>query len=137
MKLEFLKVDQIVETDKHKIIYIPAGGMQFGFKDKIISLRDPLQIGMTHGGSFLNVARYIDFVVYEDQSIYTTGEIKREALFGIVAHEEVQLAIHKVLNKSCKVVPFFKQLDVKEMFCREFEEAYEQLLGEKESQLTT
>ena len=129
MKLEFLKVDHIVETDKNKVIYIPAGGIQFGFKNKIISLKDPLQIEITHGGSFLNVVRYIDFVIYDDQSIYTTGEIKREGLFGIVAHEEVQLAIHKVLNKSCKVVPFFKPLDVKEMFCREFENAYEQLLG--------
>ena len=126
MKLEFLKVEKIVETDKGKVIYIPAGGIQFGFKNKIISLKDPLRIGMTHGGSFLNVVRYIDFVVYDDLSIYTTGEIKRESLFGIVANEEVLLAIHKELTKSCKEVPSFKPLDVKEILNREFEDAHKQ-----------
>ncbi len=127
MKLEFLKVEKIVETDKGKVIYIPAGGIQFGFKNKIISLKDPLRIGMTHGGSFLNVVRYIDFVVYDDLSIYTTGEIKRESLFGIVSHDEVLLAIHKELEKSCKDVPSFRALDFNEMFIREFEDNYEKL----------
>ncbi|WP_339212498.1 molecular chaperone [Solibacillus sp. FSL W8-0372] len=126
MKLEFLKIENIVETEKNKIIYIPAGGIQFGFKNKIISLKDPLRIVMTHGGSFLNVVRYIDFVVYDDLSIYTTGEIKRESLFGIVANDEVILAIHKALEKSSKDVPFYRSLDFKEMYNRDFEEGYDQ-----------
>lgn len=119
MKLEFLKIENIVETEKSKIIHIPAGGIQFGFKNKIISLKDPLRIAMTHRGSFLNVVRYVDFVVYDDLSIYTTGEIKRESLFGIVANEEVLLAIHKALEKGCTEVPYFNTVDVKEMFDRE------------------
>ncbi|MEK3766098.1 MULTISPECIES: molecular chaperone [unclassified Solibacillus] len=126
MKLEFLKIENIVETEKNKIIYIPAGGIQFGFKNKIISLKDPLRIAMTHGGSFLNVVRYIDFVVYDDLSIYTTGEIKRESLFGIVSNDEVILAIHKALEKSSKDVPFYRSLDFKEMYNRDFEEGYDQ-----------
>ena len=127
MKLEFLKIENIVETEKNKIIYIPAGGIQFGFKNKIISLKDPLRIGMTHGGSFLNVVRYIDFVVYDDLSIYTTGEIKRESLFGIVSNDEVLLAIHKALEKNRKEVPSFKPLDVKEIFKQGWEENYEKM----------
>lgn len=127
MKLEFLKIENIVVTEKNKIIYIPAGGIQFGFKNKIISLKDPLRIAMTHRGSFLNVVRYVDFVVYDDLSIYTTGEIKRESLFGIVANDEVLLAIHKALEKGSTDVPYFKMLDFKEMFNREFREAYEQM----------
>lgn len=126
MQLEFLKIEKIVETEKHKIIYIPAGGIQFVFKNKIISLRDPLRIAMTHRGSFLNVMRYIDFVVYDDLSIYTSGEIKRESLFGIVANDEVLLAIHNALEEDCADVQFYKSLDAKEMFNREFGEAYEQ-----------
>lgn len=126
MKLEFLKIENIVETEKNIIIYIPAGGIQFGFRNKIISLKDPLRIAMTHRGSFLNVVRYIDFVVYDDLSIYTTGEIKRESLFGVVSNEEVLLAIHKALEKGCTDVPFFKSVESKEMFNREIGEAYEQ-----------
>ena len=126
MKLEFLKIENIVETEKSKIIYIPAGGIQFGFKDKIISLKDPLRIAMTNGGSFLNVVRYIDFVVYDDLSIYTTGEIKRESLFGIVANDEVILAIQKALEKNRKEVPIHRSLDFKEMFNREFDDSNDQ-----------
>lgn len=127
MKLEFLKIEKIVETEKHKIIYIPAGGMQFVFKNKIISLKDPLRIAMTHRGSFLNVVRYIDFVVYDDLSIYTTGEIKRKSLFGIVSNDEVLFAIHNSLEEVSADIPFFKSLDAKEMFNREFGASYEQL----------
>lgn len=126
MKLEFLKIEKIIETEKNIIIYIPAGGIQFGFKNKIISLKDPLRIAMTHRGSFLNVVRYVDFVVYDDLSIYTTGEIKRESLFGIVSNEEVLLAIYKALEENCTDVPFFKSVDFKEMFNREFGVAYGQ-----------
>ncbi|MEK4386323.1 molecular chaperone [Solibacillus sp. FSL W7-1464] len=126
MQLEFLKIEKIVETEKHKIIYIPAGGIQFVFKNKIISLKDPLRIAMTYRGSFLNVMRYIDFVVYDDLSIYTTGEIMRESLFGIVSNDEVLLAIQNALEEACADIPFFKSLDAKEMFNREFGEAYEQ-----------
>ena len=126
MKLEFLKIEKIIETEKNIIIYIPAGGIQFGFKNKIISLKDPLRIAMTHRGSFLNVVRYIDFVVYDDLSIYTTGEIKRESLFGIVSNEEVLIAIHKALEEGCTDVPFFKSLSFKEIFHQEFKEANKQ-----------
>lgn len=126
MKLEFLKIENIVETEKNIIIYIPAGGIQFQFKNKIISLKDPLRIAMTHRGSFLNVVRYIDFVVYDDLSIYTTGEIKRESLFGIVSNDEVLLAINKALEKERTDVPFFKSLDFKAMSNREFGDTYEQ-----------
>lgn len=32
MKLEFLKIEKIVETEKNKIIYIPAGGSSLYLK---------------------------------------------------------------------------------------------------------
>lgn len=126
MKLEFLKIEKIVETEKNKIIYIPAGGIQFVFKNKIISLKDPLRIAMTHRGSFIDVVRYIDFVVYDDLSIYTTGEIKRESLFGIVSNDEVLSAIHKEIEKVSAEAPIYKSFDDKELFNQEFGQANDQ-----------
>lgn len=50
MKLEFLKIEKIVETEKTKS-YTYQPGIQFVFKNKIISLKDPLRIAMTHRGA--------------------------------------------------------------------------------------
>lgn len=81
---------------------------------------------MTHRGSFIDVVRYIDFVVYDDLSIYTTGEIKRESLFGIVSNDEVLLAIHKEIEKVSAEAPMYKSFDDKELFNQEFGQANEQ-----------
>ena len=128
MKLVFLKIDKVFETDKNKVIEIPAGGIQFEHRGQTIQSVDPVQIEMTHYGKFYNIVRYIYFAVYADLSLNTTGEIMRESLFSVVAHEEVYTRIYKQMKKHCKVVPMYKPLNVSELFYSEFENAYMQMM---------
>ncbi|WP_341320847.1 molecular chaperone [Solibacillus sp. FSL H8-0523] len=129
MKLVFLKIDRIVETADTKFIEIPAGGIQFEMRGQAIQSMEPVAIEMAHDGMFKNIIRNINFAVYTDQSLNASGQVMHESMFSVVAHEDVQRAIHKELAKRCKVVPMFRPIDTNELFCREFERAYEDLVG--------
>ena len=129
MKLAYLKIDRIVETADNKIIEIPAGGIQFELRGQAIQSMEPVAIEMTHEGNYKNITRDINFAVYTDQSLFASAQVMHESVFSVVAHEDVQRAIHKELVKRCKVVPMFRSIDERELFCREFEQAYKDLVG--------
>lgn len=124
MKLAFLKIDYIEENDTGKIIHIPSGGIQFEYKGQTIQSIEPISIEMEHEGIYRNIARDVQLAVYKDQSIFASSEIKTESLFNIIAHEDMQRAIHNQMINKCKIVPFFRPIDEKELFRREFEYAY-------------
>lgn len=52
-----------------------------------------------------------------------------QSVFSVVAHEEVQRAIYKEIAMRCKVVPMYKPVNERELFAREYEAAYAQLMG--------
>ena len=68
MNLTFLKIDRIIENQDHKIIDIPAGGIQFECKGQTIQSIEPVQLEMNHEGIFHNTMRYMNFSVHTDQS---------------------------------------------------------------------
>lgn len=129
MNLAFFKIDRIIENQGHKIIEIPAGGIQFEYKGQTIQLIEQVQIEMNHEGVFHNTIRYMNFAVYTDQSLFASGQLMYESVFSVVAHEEVQRAIYKEIAKRCKVVPMYKPVNERELFAREYEAAYELLMG--------
>ncbi|WP_342573735.1 molecular chaperone [Solibacillus sp. FSL K6-1781] len=129
MNLAFLKIDRIIENQGHKIIEIPAGGIQFECRGNMIQSIDPVQLEMNHMGIFHNTMRYMNFAVYTDQSLFASGQLMYESVFSVVAHEEVQQAIYKEIAKRCKVVPMYKPVNERELFAREYEAAYELLMG--------
>lgn len=129
MNLAFLKIDRIIENQDHKIIEIPAGGIQFEYKGQTIQSMEPVQLEMNHEGLFHNTMRYMNFAVYKDQSLFASGKLMSQSVFSVVAHEEVQRAIYKEIAKRCKVVPMYKPVNEGELFAREYEAAYAQLLG--------
>lgn len=83
---------------------------------------------MGHEGNYKNIIRNINFAVYTDQSLNASAQAMHESVFSLVAHEDVQRAIHKELAKHCKVVPMFRLIDERELFRREYDNAFE-LLG--------
>lgn len=130
MNLSFLKIDRIIENQGHKIIRIPAGGIQFEYRGNVIQSIEPVQLEMNHEGIFHNTMRYMNFAVYTDQSLFASGQLMYESVFSVVAHEDVQHAIYKeIIAKRCKVVPMYKPVNERELFAREYEAAYAQLLG--------
>ncbi|MER2009027.1 MAG: molecular chaperone [Psychrobacillus sp.] len=129
MNLALLKIDRIIENQDHKVIQIPAGGIQFEYRGNVIQSIEPVQLEMNHEGIFHNTIRYMNFAVYTDQSLFASGQLMYESVFSVVAHEEIQRAIYKEIAKRCKVVPMYKPVDEREMFAREYEAAYAQLLG--------
>ena len=129
MILVFLKIDRIIENQDHKVIQIPAGGIQFEYKGQIIQSIEPVQLEMNLEGLFHNTMRYMNFAVYTDQSLFASGQLMSQSIFSVVAHEEVQRAIYKEIAKRCKVVPMYKPVNERELFAREYETAYAHLLG--------
>lgn len=129
MNLAFLKIDRIIENQGHKNIEIPAGGIQFEYRGNLIQSIEPVQIEMNHEGIFQNTMRYMNFAVYTDQSLFASGKPMSQSVFSVVAHEEVQRAIYIEINKRCKVVPMYKLVNEQELFAREYEAAYELLMG--------
>ncbi|WP_339212977.1 molecular chaperone [Solibacillus sp. FSL W8-0372] len=129
MKLVFMKIDNIVETSKGKVINIPTGGIQFEYRGNVIQSIEPVQLEMSHDGRFQNIVRQMDFVVYTDQSLFASGKMMYGSVFSVVAHEDVQRAVYKEIVKRCKVVPMYKPVNERELFAREYESAYAQLLG--------
>ena len=129
MKLAFLKIDRIIENQNHKVIEIPAGGIQFEYRGNVIQSIQPLALKMSHDGRFQNIVRSIDFVVYTDQSLFASGQMMYGSVFSVVAHEDVQHAVYKEIVKRCKVVPMYKPVNERELVDRECEAAYAQLLG--------
>lgn len=129
MNLAFFKIDRIIENQVQKVIEIPAGGIQFEYRGNLIQSIEPLHLEMTHEGLFHNTMRYMNFAVYTDQSLFASGQLKYESVFSVVAHEEVQRAIYKEIAKRCKVVPMYKPVNERELFAREYESAYELLMG--------
>lgn len=129
MKLAFLKIDAIFENQDHKVIEIPAGGIQFEYRGNVIQSIEPLVLKMSHDGRFLNIVRQMDFVVYTDQSLFASGQMMYGSVFSVVAHEDVQHAVYKEIVKRCKIVPMYKPVNERELFAREYESAYAQLMG--------
>ena len=129
MKLAFLKIDRIIENQNHKVIQIPTGGIQFEYRGNLIQSINPLVLEMSHDGIFQNIVRQFNFVVYTDQSLFASGKLMHGSVFSVVAHEDVQRAIYKEIAKRCKVVPMYKPVNESELFAREYESAYAQLLG--------
>lgn len=129
MKLAFLKIDAIIENQDHKVVQIPADGIQFKHRNYVIQNNDPLEITVSHDGNFKNVVRDISAFAYIHRSGNVIGRIMTMNLFSIVAHQDVQLAIYKEIVKQCKVIPMYKPINERELFTREYETAYEQLMG--------
>lgn len=129
MNLTFLKIDRIIENHGHKIIEIPAGGIQFEYKGQTIQSMEPVELEMNQWGIFHNTMRYMNFAVYTDQSLFASGQLMSQSVFSVVAHEEVQRAIYKEIAKRCKVVPMYKVIDEGALIAREYEAAYAQLMG--------
>lgn len=129
MNLTFLKIDRIIENQGHKIIEIPAGGIQFEYKGQTIQSMEPVELEMNQWGIFHNTMRYMNFAVYTDQSLFASGQLMSQSVFSVVAHEEVQRAIYKEIAKRCKVVPMYKVIDEGALIAREYEAAYAQLMG--------
>ena len=129
MKLAFLKINAIIENQDHKVIQIPADGIQFKHKNYVIQNNDPLEITVSHDGNFKNEVRNISAFAYINHSGSVIGRIMTMNLFSIVSHQEVQLAIYKEIVKQCKVVPMYKPIDEQELFAQEYEAAYERLMG--------
>ena len=129
MKLAFLKIDRIIENQGHKVIQIPAGGIQFEYKGQTIQSMEAVQLEMNHEGIFQNTMRYMNFAVYTDQSLFASGQFMYESVFSVVAHEDVQRAIYKEIAKRCKVVPMYKPVNERELFAREYEVADMQMVG--------
>lgn len=129
MKLSFLKIDRIIENQGHKTIEIPSGGIQFEMRGQVIQSMEPIVIKMTHEGSYKNITRDVNFTVYTDQSLFAASQIMHESVFSVVAHEDVQREIYKEIARRCKVVPMYKPIDTKELFAREYEQAYRDMLG--------
>lgn len=128
MKLCFLKIDRILQKETIQAIEIPSGGIQFEHKGQVIQSMEPLYLEMTHCGMFKNILRTIEFAVYTDQSLEIV-ELTQASVYSIVSHEDVQRAIYKEIAKWCKVVPFSKPLDERELLAREYEFAYQQIAG--------
>lgn len=129
MNLAFFKIDRIIENQDHKVIRIPAGGIQFEYRGNVIQSIEPVELEMNHEGVFNNAMRYMNFAVYTDQSLFASGQLMYESVFSVVAHEEVQRAIYKEIAKHCKVVPMYMPVNERELFAREYEAAYELLMG--------
>ncbi|WP_342575490.1 molecular chaperone [Solibacillus sp. FSL K6-1781] len=129
MNLAFFKIDRIIENQGHKIIEIPAGGIQFEYKGRTIQSMEPVELEMNQWGIFHNTMRYMNFAVYTDQSLFASGQLMSQSVFSVVAHEAVQRAIYQEIAKRCKVVPMYKPVNERELFAREYEAAYAQLLG--------
>lgn len=129
MKLAFLKINAIIENQDHKVIQIPADGIQFKHRNYVIQNNDPLELTVSHNGTFQNVVRDINAFAYIHHSGNVIGRIMTMNLFSIVAHQDVQLAIYKEIVKQCKVIPMYKPINERELFTREYEAAYEQLMG--------
>ena len=127
MKLAFLKIDAIFENQDHKVIEIPAGGIQFEYRGNVIQSIEPLVLKMSHDGRFLNIVRQMDFVVYTDQSLFASGQMMYGSVFSVVAHEDVQHAVYTEIVERCKVVPMYKPVNERELFAWEYESAYVQL----------
>lgn len=129
MNLTFLKIDAIIENQEHKVILIPADGIQFKYRNYVIQNNDPLEIIVSHDGTYQNVVRDISVFAFINHKGNVIGRIMTMNLFSIVAHQDVQLAIYKEIVKRCKVIPMYKPINERELFAREYEVAYEQLLG--------
>ena len=129
MNLAFLKIDRIIENQDRKVIQIPAGGIQFEYRGNMIQSIEAVQIEINHEGIFHNTMRYMNFAVYTDQSLFASGQLMSQSVFSVVAHEAVQRAIYQEIAKRCKVVPMYKPVNERELFAREYEDAYAQLLG--------
>lgn len=129
MKLAFLKINAIIENQDHKVIQIPADGIQFKYRNYVIQNNDPLELTISHNGTFQNVVRDINAFAYIHHSGNVIGRIMTMNLFSIVAHQDVQLAIYKEIVKQCKVVPLHKPIDERALFEKEYGAADVQLLG--------
>lgn len=127
MKLEFIKIDKIDEEQDRKIIHIPAGGIEFRINGNDVALAEPIQIEATHTGEFKNIVRYVQFAVYQDQSLNVI-RLTRESLFGVVAHEQVYHKLMTAMQQRCKVAPMYKPLDAALLLKNEYENSYMQLL---------
>lgn len=129
MKLAFLKINAIIENPDHKVILIPADGIQFKHRNYVIQNNDPIELTVLHNGTYQNVVRDINAFAYIHHSGNVIGRIMTMNLFSIVAHQDVQLAIYKEIVKQCKVIPMYMPINERELFTREYETAYEQLMG--------
>lgn len=129
MNLAFFKIDQIIENQDHKVIQIPADGIQFKHKNYVIQNNDPLVITISHDGNYKNELRNISAFAYINHSGSVIGRIMTMNLFSIVSHQEVQLAIYKEIVKQCKVIPLYKPVNERELLAREYENNCELLMG--------
>ena len=128
MELSFLKINAIIENPDHKVIQIPADGIQFKHRNYVIQNNDPLELTVSHNGTYQNVVRDINAFSYINHKGNVVGRIMTMNLFSIVAHQDMQLAIYKEIVKQCKVIPLYKPINERELFAREYENAYAQLM---------
>lgn len=129
MNLSFLKIDRIIENQDHKVIQIPADGIQFQHRNYVIQNNDPLEITMKHNGTYQNIVRDISAFAYIHRNGHVIGRMTFMNLFSIIANQDVQLAIYHEIVKQCKVVPLHKPIDERVLFEKEYGAADVQLMG--------
>lgn len=97
MKLVFVKIDEVEQvegTEQRVLLHIPTGGIQFGMRDKVIILAEPVTIEMKQDGTFVNVVRNVTFDVYTDLSLNPTEQQLPYSLFSVVAHEDFYMHVY-------------------------------------------
>lgn len=92
MKLSFLKIDRILQNKTGETVEIPAGGIRFEFRDKEISLSEPLALEVVNG-EFVNQMRFVCWDVYGDQSLNPFEMRMQWSLVSLLANDDVVAAI--------------------------------------------
>lgn len=114
MKLSFLKIDRILRNPTGETVEIPAGGIRFNFKDKEISLSEPLVLEVVDG-KFVNQMRFVHWDVYGDQTLIPEEMRMKWSLVSLLANEEVVEAIRSEMGLLPVYTVAYEELFEREM----------------------
>lgn len=98
MKLILFKIDTIIDTPDARIINIPRGGIVFSDGDTHKWLEQSLQLDFTYNGMFKHVTKQIEFTTF-DEKLLNFALVRKETLFNVLAHEEVQIAVASAIKR--------------------------------------
>lgn len=122
MKLTTLKVST-TQTDSGFLITVLPSDLRFVSKVGEVVLAEPLQLEMTEKGQFVNFLRDVEFEVRGG----LTTRVMRESVFGVITHEDFEQSLYKAM-RACKVVPMMRLVDERELYAKECDALYEQLV---------
>lgn len=114
MKLSFLKIDRILQTETGERIEIPAGGIRFDHKEKEISLSEPLELHVVNG-EFVNQMRFVCWDVYGDQTLIPQEMRMQWSLVSLLANDEVLTAIREQMGLLPVYTVAYEKLFEREM----------------------